>query len=186
MKAGSCSMATGSALQQFDAFAPEAAERYFAAHAEVWDNIRSLHVPESAVEARDRQGDGRPNHRSPGRHRHRHRADDRIARPEASQAIGIDRSSEMLRLARVKLDSAGIADAACARRTCTRCRSPTAAPTAAILHQVLHYAQAPAAAIAEAARVLRPAGSLLVVDFAAHDREELRDRRRPSPARLCR
>ena len=45
-----------------------------------------------------------------------------------------------------------------------------------ILHQVLHYAQQPAAAIAEAARLLAPGGRLLVVDFAPHEREELRDR----------
>jgi ArsR family transcriptional regulator len=45
-----------------------------------------------------------------------------------------------------------------------------------ILHQVLHYAQAPAAAIAEAARVLTPGGRLLIVDFAPHEREELRER----------
>ena len=44
----------------------------------------------------------------------------------------------------------------------------------AVIHQVLHYAHSPAAAIAEAARVLAPAGTLLVVDFAAHEREELR------------
>ena len=42
-----------------------------------------------------------------------------------------------------------------------------------IIHQVLHYAHSPAAAIGEAARVLAPGGRLLVVDFAAHDREEL-------------
>jgi len=45
-----------------------------------------------------------------------------------------------------------------------------------VLHQVLHYAQQPPAAIAEAARVLAPGGRLLIVDFAPHDREELRDR----------
>jgi ArsR family transcriptional regulator len=45
-----------------------------------------------------------------------------------------------------------------------------------IIHQVLHYAHSPASAIGEAARVLAPGGTLLVVDFAAHDREELRDR----------
>ena len=45
-----------------------------------------------------------------------------------------------------------------------------------IIHQVLHYAQQPGAAIAEAARVLRPGGRLLVVDFAPHEREELRTR----------
>jgi ArsR family transcriptional regulator len=43
-----------------------------------------------------------------------------------------------------------------------------------IIHQVLHYAHSPAAAIAEAARVLAPGGTLLIVDFAAHEREELR------------
>jgi ArsR family transcriptional regulator len=45
-----------------------------------------------------------------------------------------------------------------------------------IIHQVLHYAHSPAVAIAEAARVLAPGGTLLVVDFAAHEREELRER----------
>jgi ArsR family transcriptional regulator len=43
-----------------------------------------------------------------------------------------------------------------------------------ILHQVLHYAQQPAAAVAEAARLLAPGGRLLIVDFAPHEREELR------------
>ena len=65
-----------------------------------------------------------------------------------------------------------------------RCRWPTEAPTAIIIHQVLHYAHSPAAAIAEAARVLAPGGTLLVVDFAAHEREELRATRRPHPPRL--
>jgi ArsR family transcriptional regulator len=45
-----------------------------------------------------------------------------------------------------------------------------------IIHQVLHYAHSPASAIAEAARVLSPGGTLLVVDFAAHEREDLRER----------
>jgi ubiquinone/menaquinone biosynthesis C-methylase UbiE len=44
-----------------------------------------------------------------------------------------------------------------------------------ILHQVLHYAQAPAHAIAEAARLLGPGGRLLIVDFAPHEREEFRE-----------
>ena len=43
-----------------------------------------------------------------------------------------------------------------------------------MFHQVLHYAQAPERALAEAARVTRPGGTIAVVDFAAHDREELR------------
>ncbi len=39
---------------------------------------------------------------------------------------------------------------------------------------MLHFAQQPGAAIAEAARVLADGGRLLIVDFASHDREELR------------
>ena len=57
-----------------------------------------------------------------------------------------------------------------------RCRLPSGAADTVILHQVLHYAQNPAAAVAEAARLLAPGGRLLIVDFAPHEREELRSR----------
>ena len=53
---------------------------------------------------------------------------------------------------------------------------PSGSADTVILHQVLHYAQQPAAAVAEAARLLAPCGRLLIVDFAPHDREELRSR----------
>ena len=93
--------------------------------------------------------------------------------PRASQSIGIDRSSEMLRLARAKLEAAGIASSL---RQGDMYAIPLgdASADCVIIHQVLHYAHAPAAAIAEAGRVLAPGGTLLVVDFAAHEREELR------------
>jgi ArsR family transcriptional regulator len=79
----------------------------------------------------------------------------------------------MLRLARVKLEAAGIASSL---RQGDMYALPLADSSAdnIIIHQVLHYAHSPAVAIAEAARVLAPGGTLLVVDFAAHDREELR------------
>jgi ArsR family transcriptional regulator len=93
--------------------------------------------------------------------------------PRASQAIGIDRSSEMLRLARVKLETAGISSSL---RQGDMYALPLADQSAdsVIIHQVLHYAHSPAVAIAEAARVLAHGGTLLIVDFAAHEREELR------------
>lgn len=151
----------------------EAANRYFAGHAEVWDQIRSLHVAESEVEraiddALDRRSLGRLVDVGTGTGRMIE-----LFGPRAVQAIGIDRSSEMLRLARVKLESAGIHSSL---RQGDMYSLPLADQSAdhVIIHQVLHYAHSPAAAIAEAARVLAPGGTLLVVDFAAHEREELR------------
>lgn len=153
----------------------QAAERYFAAQAKVWDSIRSLHVAEAEVEraidrALDRRGLGTLVDIGTGTGRMIE-----LFGPRATKAIGIDRSSEMLRLARVKLESAGV-------RSSLRQGDMYALPLAegsadcVIIHQVLHYAHAPADAIAEAARVLASGGTLLVVDFAAHDREELRAR----------
>jgi ArsR family transcriptional regulator len=52
---------------------------------------------------------------------------------------------------------------------------PDASFDAVVIHQVLHYADRPAAAIAEAARVLRPDGILVLVDFAPHTLEFLRE-----------
>ena len=43
------------------------------------------------------------------------------------------------------------------------------------IHQVLHYLDDPERALAEAARVLRPGGRLLIVDFAPHELEFLRE-----------
>jgi ubiquinone/menaquinone biosynthesis C-methylase UbiE len=153
----------------------EAANRYFAGHAEVWDQIRSLHVAESDVE---RAIDGALGKRPLGRLVDIGTGTGRMIElfgPRAAQAVGIDRSSEMLRLARVKLEAAGI-------QSSLRQGDMYALPLAdqsvdsVIIHQVLHYAHSPAAAIAEAGRILAPGGTLLVVDFAAHEREELRER----------
>ena len=153
----------------------EAAARYFAVHAEAWDSIRSLHVAESEVErAIDKVLGNKPLGRlidvgtGTGRMIE-------LFGPRADQSIGVDRSSEMLRLARVKLEAAGIASSL---RQGDMYALPLANGSAdsVIIHQVLHYAHSPAAAISEAARVLNPGGTLLVVDFAPHEREELRDR----------
>jgi ubiquinone/menaquinone biosynthesis C-methylase UbiE len=79
----------------------------------------------------------------------------------------------MLRLARVKLETAGIRSSL-RQGDMYALPLPDGAADCIIIHQVLHYAHAPADAIAEASRVMAPGGTLLVVDFAAHDREELR------------
>jgi ArsR family transcriptional regulator len=153
----------------------EAASRHFAGIAEVWDQIRSLHVAESEVErAIDRALGKRPLGRLVDIGTGTGRMIELFG-PRAAQAIGIDRSSEMLRLARVKLEAAGIQSSL---RQGDMYALPLADQSAdsVIIHQVLHYAHSPASAIAEAARVLTGGGTLLVVDFAAHEREELRER----------
>ncbi|HET7576017.1 MAG TPA: metalloregulator ArsR/SmtB family transcription factor [Sphingomicrobium sp.] len=151
----------------------EAASHHFAAIAEAWDQIRSLHVAESEVE---RAIDASLGKRPLGRLVDVGTGTGRMIElfgPRATHAIGIDRSSEMLRLARAKLEAVGVASSL---RQGDMYALPLEDGSAdsVIIHQVLHYAHSPAAAIAEAARVLAPGGTLLVVDFAAHGREELR------------
>ena len=153
-----------------------AAERYFASLADRWDSIRSLHVPEASVEqAIERALGGAPLGRLVDIGTGTGRMIELLG-PRAEEAIGFDRSYEMLRVARVKLDRAAIAGASLRQGDMYALPLADGVADTVILHQVLHYAQAPAAAIAEAARILAPGGRLLIVDFAPHDREELRTR----------
>lgn len=153
-----------------------AAQRYFEGHAAVWDSIRSLHIAEAQVEeavARAIGGDAVDCMVDIGTGTGRMLA---LFGGAAVRAIGIDRSSEMLRVARARLEAAGIGGSDLRQGDMYALPLAPKVADLVILHQVLHYAQAPAAAIAEAARVLRPGGRLLIVDFAPHDREELRER----------
>ena len=151
-----------------------AAEAYFDAHAGEWDAIRSLHVAEAEVEdAMLSALDGRPIGRLIDIGTGTGRMIELLA-SQAEGAIGIDRSAEMLRLARAKLAGAGPIEF---RQGDIHALPLTdGAADTVVVHQVLHYAQAPGAAIAEAARVLALEGRLLIVDFAPHEREELRER----------
>lgn len=153
-----------------------AAEEYFAAHAGEWDAIRSLHVAESEVEEAIATafGDG-----ALGRLVDIGTGTGRMIElfgARASHALGVDRSPEMLRLARSKLAEAGLAQAELRQGDMYALPLASGSADVVILHQVLHYAQQPAAAIGEAARLLGPGGRLLVIDFDRHDKEELRAR----------
>jgi ArsR family transcriptional regulator len=153
-----------------------AAERYFALHAEHWDALRSLHIAESEVEsAIARALAGRPVGRLVDIGTGTGRMIELFGR-EADHALGLDRSPEMLRLARVKLAEAGLVAAELRQGDMYALPLPAGSADTVIIHQVLHYAQQPAAAVAEAARLLAPGGRLLIVDFAPHEREELRVR----------
>jgi ubiquinone/menaquinone biosynthesis C-methylase UbiE len=157
-----------------------AAERYFESHAKDWDELRSLHIAESEVEAAIARALGAPGGKEPtvGRLVDIGTGTGRMIElfgRTAEHALGIDRSPEMLRLARVKLAEAGL-DAELRQGDMYSLALPAGSADTVVLHQVLHYAHQPAAAVAEAARLLAPGGRLLIVDFAPHEREELRDR----------
>jgi len=153
-----------------------AAARYFAEHAEEWDAIRSLHVSENAVEQSitDMLSDaplGRMVDIGTGTGRMIE-----LVGARAASVIGIDRSPEMLRLARAKLTDADLPQAELRQGDMYALPLGDGSADLVILHQVLHFAQHPAAAIAESARLLAPGGRMLIVDFASHDLEELRSR----------
>ena len=148
-----------------------AAAQYFAGHADQWDAIRSLHVADSAVEDRMRamlgSNIGRLVDIGTGTGRMIE-----LFGASASHAIGVDRSPEMLRLARAKLD--GIAGWELRQGDISALPLNDASSDTVIMHQVLHFIPAPEAALAEATRLLAPGGRLLIADFAPHEREELR------------
>ncbi|HEX3574743.1 MAG TPA: metalloregulator ArsR/SmtB family transcription factor [Rhodopila sp.] len=93
--------------------------------------------------------------------------------PRVRQALGVDASKAMLALARSRLS--GMAFAHCAVRQADMYRLPLADQSfdTVVLQMVLHHAEDPAGAVAEAARVLRVGGRMIVIDLAAHDRGEL-------------
>ncbi|HET9353447.1 MAG TPA: metalloregulator ArsR/SmtB family transcription factor [Sphingomicrobium sp.] len=153
----------------------EAARRYFEARAATWESVRALHVDDAEIErAIADLLAGRPIGALLDIGTGTGRMLELFA-PSANSAIGIDRSSEMLRLARVKLEEAGISSASLRQGDMYALPLADRSVDSIILHQVLHYAQQPGAAIAEAARVLAPGGRLLVIDFAQHDRAELKE-----------
>jgi ArsR family transcriptional regulator len=87
----------------------------------------------------------------------------------AERALGVDMSRDMLALARARLAERGLADRAAVRQAdMYRLPFADAVFDAVAMQMVLHYAEDPAAALAEAARVLRPGGVLLIADLAPH------------------
>jgi ArsR family transcriptional regulator len=153
----------------------QAAQTFFARLAPEWDRLRSLHASESAVEAAVLDvigakpigslldlgtGTGRMLQLLAG---------------QADRVVGLDASHAMLAVARANLEKAGLT------RIELRQGDIYAPPFGrngfdlVVVHQVLHYLDDPARAVREAAQLLRPGGRLLIVDFAAHNLEFLRD-----------
>lgn len=148
---------------------------YFAKVADSWDVLRKLHVPDSAVEAAILEavgkrkvdllvdlgtGTGRMLELLAGHYR---------------RGIGVDQSREMLTVARAKLAAAGVS-AAQVRLGDIGNLDPSlrAAADLVVLHQVLHYFDDPGRLLDEVRPAMKPDGEMLIVDFAPHEFEFLR------------
>jgi len=151
------------------------AQAYFRRHAAEWDRIRKLHVADDQVEQAIVAALAERPFRSlldlgtgTGRMLE-------LFGPQIERGLGLDLSLDMLALARSRLDRAGLRHCSVRQGDLYDLALPKDSFDVVIIHQVLHFLDDGARAIHEAARVLRPGGRLLVVDFAPHDLEFLRD-----------
>ncbi|MBW0004859.1 MAG: metalloregulator ArsR/SmtB family transcription factor [Hyphomicrobiales bacterium] len=152
-----------------------AAQAFFAKLAPQWDLMRSLHVPEHAVEAAISEVIGEKELRSvldlgtgTGQIL-------KLVAPLAARAVGVDASHAMLSVARANMQAAGLMNVDLRQGDIYALSLPRDAFDLVVIHQVLHYLDDPQRAVAEAARLVAPSGRLLVVDFAAHQMEQLRE-----------
>ncbi|HKR91322.1 metalloregulator ArsR/SmtB family transcription factor [Novosphingobium sp.] len=152
------------------------AQAYFARHAAEWDTLRLLHGADEPVEAAllqalDGHGAGALLDVGTGTGRMAE-----LLASRAERVTALDKSPEMLRIARARLQSLPADKVSLVQGDFMALPFADSMFDTVLFHQVLHYAQDPGTVLAEAARVLRPAGRIAVVDLAAHDREELRER----------
>lgn len=151
------------------------AQAYFRAHAHEWDAIRRLHAPDDEVEAAITSalstapigslldlgtGTGRILELFAG---------------QIERGVGIDLSSDMLSVARANLERAGVRNCSVRQGDIYNLALPRDAFDVVVIHQVLHFLEDAPRALKEAARVLKPGGRVLVVDFDPHDLEFLRE-----------
>jgi ubiquinone/menaquinone biosynthesis C-methylase UbiE/DNA-binding transcriptional ArsR family regulator len=151
------------------------AQAYFRAHASDWDTLRKLHAADTAVEAAIADALSERPIRSlldlgTGTGRILELFGRRLDR-----GLGIDMSLAMLSIARARLERAGLRQCTVRQGDIYDLPVPKDSFDAVVVHQVLHFLDDGAGAIREAARVLQPGGRLLVVDFAPHDLEFLRE-----------
>ncbi|WP_295559352.1 metalloregulator ArsR/SmtB family transcription factor [uncultured Hyphomicrobium sp.] len=152
-----------------------AAQTYFREHAADWDRIRTLYVSETAVETAIATAlAGSPFKTlvdlGTGTGRMLEVLADRYER-----GLGLDVNQSMLAYARSKLKTSGLARAEVRHGDIYNVALPDGAADGVVIHQVLHYLSEPAHAVSEAARILAPGGRLLIVDFAPHEIESLRE-----------
>lgn len=148
---------------------------FFRQHAGDWEQIRSLHADQTAVDLallsalRDGPieslldiGTGSAHVLS-------------LVGKRAQSAIGIDRSREMLNVARSNLFKAGLKNCQVRQADMLALPFEDESFTAITMNMVLHFAERPDAAISEASRVLAKNGRIVIVDFVSHELEQLRE-----------
>ena len=148
---------------------------YFAENAAHWDEIHSLYVSDADVEAvvLTVSGTGRCRRMvdlgaGTGRML-------TLLGPHADQAVGLDLSQQMLNIARRNASAAGLTHVELRHGDIFDTRLPDANADLVVVHQVLHYLSDPAAAVCEAGRLVAEDGRLIIVDFAPHAHEFLRE-----------
>lgn len=152
------------------------AQEYFAAHAADWDELRRMHSADDMVEksllgALVTEPLGRVLDIGTGTGRMAELLADR-----ADHIVALDKSPAMLRVARARLHHLGGKLIDMVQGDFANLPLPADSIDTVLFHQVLHFAQNPAEALCEAARVSRAGGRIAIVDFATHQREELRER----------
>lgn len=152
-----------------------AAQAYFAENAAQWDRLRSLYVSDADVEAQIVAA---------APHGQVRRLVDlgsgtgrmlTLLGPRADHALGLDLSQQMLNIARRNTAEAGLTHVELRHGDIFDTRLPEGGADLVVVHQVLHYLGDPAAAVKEAARIVAPDGHLIIVDFAPHKHEFLRE-----------
>jgi ubiquinone/menaquinone biosynthesis C-methylase UbiE/DNA-binding transcriptional ArsR family regulator len=151
------------------------AATYFSKVARDWDRVRSLHAPESAVEAAivDMMkgtsvemfidlgtGTGRMLELLDGHFK---------------KGVGIDSSREMISVARSKFERSGQKSVFVRLGDIAQLDEYSASADITMLHQVLHHFLDPGKALLNARQTLKPGGKIVVVDFMPHKLEFLRE-----------
>ncbi len=118
-----------------------AAEHYFARHAAEWDQLRSLHTSDGPVEtallkALGRDGLGALLDIGTGTGRIAE-----LLSPQADRVTGLDKSPEMLRLARTRLQDLPAGQLDLVQGDFTALPFAAESFDTVVFHQVLHYAQ---------------------------------------------
>ncbi|MCW5771586.1 MAG: metalloregulator ArsR/SmtB family transcription factor [Rhodospirillaceae bacterium] len=155
-------------LERVKAARAEHAAEYFRRNAGDWDRVRALHVDNDAIDAALKKlllgadvtdlldiGTGTGSVLQ-------------LVGGDVGAAVGVDLSREMLQVARANLARNGLANCQVRQADMYQLPFPAGSFDAVTLHMVLHFAEEPARVLAEAARVLKPGGRIVVVDFARH------------------